>query len=320
MVKHDGNRVRVVDLRPLEAFGAEAERLGFPCIDVGGFIVPGNVPVHLFSSGKEQHANDSARQPAVGFAARQEAGSATRSRQGSSEAAATGATAHSVRPGLELPEYLRLEELDYFHPEAELVSSSSSAAIIEIPVGLFRDLPYRARLTFEIPLITCQRLGHDPLLELRSSLLPHLAMPNATPDVRAWAKWEGGCLAGRTITSHHEYPDRCICACSEGEWLLGVHPFVDYVSYCISWIGKALHQREFGFWPGPQHCGPLARARRNRPNEYCGCGKELRYRDCCMIADEAKTLHQRWSDEYGARAHYLSELKWQKRSLHAPRL
>jgi len=309
-----------VDLRPLREFGAEAERLGFPCIDVGGFIVPGNVPADLFGSGKEQNANDSARQSAVESAARQETGPPTRPWQGPSEAAAASTAAHAVRLGLGLPEYLRLEELDYFHPEARLLSSSSSAAVVEIPVGLFRDLPYRALVTFEIPLVERQRLTRHFLPALSSDIVREPGIPNATPDIRAWARWDGGYLDAGPITSHHQNPDGCICACREGEWIRGIHPLVDYVSYCISWIGKVLHEREVGFWPGPQHCGPQARVRRNRPDEYCGCGLKRRYRDCCMRSDDAMTPHKRWADEYSATARYLAELNWQKRSPHAPRL
>jgi hypothetical protein len=141
-----------------------------------------------------------------------------------------------------------------------------------------------------------------------------------TPDVRAWATWEGGGQRDDRIISHHQMPDGCICACREGEWIRGVHPLVDYIGYCITWIGKVLHEHEFGFWPGPQHFGPLTRARRDRPNEYCGCGSDRRYRDCCRDTDFAKSVFERWAEQYQARTAYLTELAWQGRASHAPRL
>lgn len=309
-----------VDLTPLREFGTEAERLRFPCIDVGGFIVPGSGPAHHFHPGKEHNANDSERQQADESTARQEARSAAGSREGSPETAAAGPTAYAVGSRLGLPPHLQLEELDYFHPEAQVMFSSSSLVVIQIPVGLFRALPQRARLMLEIPLVGREHLSRHPLPALPSSLWRDPGIPNATPDVRAWATWDGELLHRHAITSHHQNPDGSICACREGEWVRGAHPLVDYISYCITWIGKVLHEEEIGFWPGQQHCGPQARLRRNRPDEYCGCGEERRYRDCCMAADLATPGYQHWADQYNANRRYLSELYWQGRASHAPRV
>lgn len=294
-----------IDLTPLRDFGAEAERKEFPCIAVGGFIVPGSGPAHPLHPEKEHSAHDTERLARTASTARQEARSPARPWQGSAAAAASPA-AHAVGSRLGLPEWLQLEELDDLHPEARMLFSSSSCAVLEVPVGLFRTIPQRARLMLEIPLTERVHLTRSGRM-------------NITPDVRAWATWNGGGRREHRITSHHEMPDGCICACREGEWIRGVHPLVDYMGYCITWIGKVLHERTFGFWPGPQHFGPLARARRDRPHEYCGCGGHRRYGDCCRDTDFAKSAFERWTEQDASRRAYLSELAWQGRAPHAPR-
>ena len=295
-----------IDLTSLRDFGAEAERQEFPCISVGGFIVPGNGPSQSLDPGKEHKAYVSERRARTAAPARQEARSAAGSRQGPPSTAAAGSAAHAVRSRLGLPEWLQLEELDYLNPEARMLFSSSSFAMIDVPIGLFPTLPFQARMTLEIPLVE------------RTHFTRYPGRLNVTPDVRAWATWEGGNLHGRPILSHHQNPDGCVCACREWEWMLRVQPLVDYIGYCITWVGKVLHERELGFWPGPQHYGPMTRVRRNRPGEYCGCGKPRRYRDCCMASDLAKSEYERWFEQDEARRGYLNELAWQGRAPHAP--
>lgn len=310
-------------LAELRAFGAEAERLEYPSVDVGGFIIPGNGPAHPLGPGKEYSAHGTERttEQSAGRAAsaQQEARSAAGPRQGS-PAAATRPTAHAVRSRLGLPAWLQLDELDGIHPEARMLSSSSSYAVIEVPVGLFRTLPYRARLTLEIPLSERARLTRPLLPALPSTFEQPQGMPNTSPDVRAWAIWVGNGRCGQPITSDHQMPDGCICACMPGQWVRGVHPLADYIGYCISWIGKVLHERELGFWPGPQHLVPAARMRRDRPDEFCGCTRLKRYRDCCMADDHAMSSFARWADRYAGRQRYLEELRWQGRAPRAPGL
>lgn len=285
---------------------------------MGGFIVPGREPAPTTTSGKETTSHACERTKETG--ARQETRSAAGSRQRSSpEAAAPGTATHAFGTRIELPlNVWLLEELDGYHPEAKIVSSSPSAAVVEIPVGLFRPLPFRAKLTLEIPLLPRELLTRKFVPATSDTLIRTPAMPSSVPDVRAWAKWGGGMLYGGVITSHHQNPDGAICACMPGQWTLGVNQLVDYVGFCIVWIGKVLHEREIGFWPGKQHFGPLGRVRRNRPLEYCGCGGELRYKDCCEPRDSRSTPYKLWHDAQLGRWQYLAELRWQKRSEIAP--
>jgi len=318
----------------LVLFGEEAERGQFPAVDVGGFLVPSEDSSPTSYLGKEEQSDERAT-------GRQEAGSATGPRQGSrrsqAEAEAEASTAsHPVERRVMSRD---LEELRLFHPDVvvtEISSSSFPHLVIALPVGLFRDLPFRADLELEVPLISREQLrlpnlGTDygemgrqsiccygptqfyhvnPLLER-----PGYAEP-LVPDVRAWARWVGGPFHGASIDSHHQNPDRGICACKPTDWILGVNPLVDFVGMCVSWIGKALHERELGFYPGPQHYGDWKRVERDRPNEFCGCGEGMkRYHECCREADRQLTPYKLWSSRYASRQAYYDELTRQRRPL-----
>jgi hypothetical protein len=295
------------NLTSLREFGLEAERLQFPCIDVDGFIVPGQESAHSLTPREENYAYDSTRSSFGQAAARQEARSTTGSRQRPSAEAASRSAAHTVQSLVEAAPYLGLEELDEFYPEAKVAFSSSTELVLQIPIGLFQALPDRALLTLEIPLIARTRLTRS-LSQIFTGV----------PDVRAWATWVEGPFSGIRVTSHHQNPDGCICACLPYQWLRGVHPLMDYISYCVTWLGKVLHEREIGFWPGPQHFGPLARLRRHQLNEYCGCGQERRYRECCYPKDLAMSAYHRWAEQYVAHKTYITELAWQGRTTYAP--
>jgi hypothetical protein len=230
-----------------------------------------------------------------------------------------------------------LEELNRFHPDAlvtEVSSSSFPHLLVRLPVGLFRSLPYRAELTLEVPLVLRDRL-RIPSLGISYgrvgagkvqwygptefySIHPWFERPGyaepLVPDVRAWGRWVGGPFQGTLIQSHHQNPDFGICACKPTEWILGVKPLVDFVGMCISWIGKTLHERELGFYPGPQHYGEWKRLERDRPDEYCGCGAGMkRYRECCRNADRKLTPFQLWTAQHAATQAYWVELKRQGR-------
>lgn len=301
-----------MDLTPLRAFGAEAERGEFPQIEVGGFIVSGQTAAQTYTPGKEKLPDACERTEETG---REEAGSAARPRQrSSSETAASCAATHTVRSRLKIPfdEWL-FEELDGYHPNAKVIARSSDTTVLDIPVGLFSGLPFRAALTLEIPTKDRDRLTGSSHAVPWDSRMIRAFGPSPVPDVRAWARWATGPLAGPSITSHHQNPDRAICACMPGQWTLGVNLLVDYVGMCVTWIGKVLHEREIGFWPGPQHYPAGSRMMRNRRDEFCGCGKRKKYRDCCLSADLKLTPYELWWDSYLASTQYFSELTWQGR-------
>jgi hypothetical protein len=235
-----------------------------------------------------------------------------------------------------------LEELRLFHPEAVVTEISSSRfphLVIGLPVGLFPGLPFRAELTLEVPLVSRDQLrlpsvgidygemgtpsvrwyGPTQFYQLNPLLMrPGYAEP-LVPDVRAWARWVGGPFHGASIESHHQNTDRGICACKPTDWILGVNPLVDFVGMCISWIGKALHERELGVYPGPQHYGDWKRVERDRPNEFCGCGEGMkRYRECCRDADRRLTPCQLWAGRCASTRAYYDELARQRRPIALP--
>ena len=301
-------------------FGEQAERLEYPYIDVGGFIVPGRGPAASITPGWESDDDVAARETGQwGESARTEAGPPAGPWEGQAtpEAAAPGASPHAFEQRLAHLN-LDLPALVDYHPRARVTASTAEAVYLDVPLGLFRDLPVRARLTLEVPLHRRDRLSRtfvESRVPLRTGeLILEPRIPTEVPDVRAWAAWQGGSLDGVRITSHHQNPDASICACRPLEWVRGVHPLTDYIAFCALWVGKALHERLLGFYPGRQHYGPLDRVRRDRIHEYCGCGSTRRYGACCRADDRMRTPYALWTELYHARAQYLSELAWQRRS------
>lgn len=308
----------------LHTFGHEADRLEYPRIDIGGFIVPGLGPAAFHQPGQE-HGDDGEIERARPRErpAREEVGPAAGTRQGrtSSQAAAPGAPPHTFQRRLTHLN-LDLPGLAAYHPRARVTASTEEAVYLDIPVGLFRDVPIRARLTLEVPLASRGQLSR-PFVESRIGQPPFEfrlegRLPTSVPDIRVWARWEGGALDGHLVASHHQNPDGCICACMPHEWIRGVHPLEDYVAFCIIWIGKALHERLFGRYPGCQHYGPWDRARRDRVDEYCGCGSTRTYRACCRAGDHDRSSIDLWHEAMAARQQYFSELTWQGRASRLP--
>jgi hypothetical protein len=230
-----------------------------------------------------------------------------------------------------------LGELIRYHPKAEVTRVSSSTfphLTIQLPAGLFRALPFRATLALEVPLLRRDQLrlpslsaaygvagaGDIKWYEPNRYYQPNPWMHRSgyaeplVPDVRAWAWWSGGPFHGVLIESHHQNPDLGICACKPSDWILGVHSLVDFVGMCVSWIGKALHEREVGFYPGPQHYGAWRRIQRDRADEHCGCGEGTRrYRECCRDVDRKLSHYQLWAGQHFSAQAYCTELVRQGR-------
>jgi hypothetical protein len=192
------------------------------------------------------------------------------------------------------------DELRDYGAPAAVVRRASRFIDVELPVGLFADLPYRAQLYLEVPRVTRSVLRRG-----LSILRP------VVPDVRAWARWVAGRRSGQIIHSHHQYPDMAICACMPDQWMWGVHPLLRYIDFCIVWIGKALHEE---LHPGTQHFSEKIRVERDRVDEYCGCGKAVRYADCHRAADLELGVVERCRRFHGAQQGYLAELEHQGRT------
>lgn len=298
-----------LNLSSLIEFGREADRLdgAWPVIEQGGFIVPGRDSTLSFSPGREEVSDEHG----------EETRSAAGARQGSpTEAAASGAPTCPLRSldllrgqpaKLRRAESLDLEELYAHYPNTREAYSSSRFQVFAVPVGLFRDLPFRARLALEVPLFD------------RAALAPLIGQSRLVPDVRAWAIWAGNDIRADTLArSHHQYPDLALCTHLWHEWILGVHPLHEYVAFCVLWLAKALHEHELGFYPGRQHSLAHVRFTRMRPDEFCGCASTKRYRDCHMVADGNMTAFQRWQELQDGRQCYLNELARQGREPYPP--
>jgi hypothetical protein len=215
--------VPVAGWEALRAFGREADRVEYPCIDVGGFIVPGRDPAAPDQPGIEGECHATVAGEGARAEGRQAHGHRSREGQRASSAqAAPGEAPDAVRHGLTHAN-LDLSGLADYHPLVRVVANTERFAYLNLPIGLLRELPFRARLTLEIP------------LRGRVHMSRPYAMPTPVPDVRAWAVWGGGPSHGRLMTSHHKYPDQAICACMPPEWILGVHSLRDHVAFCALW-------------------------------------------------------------------------------------
>lgn len=126
----------------------------------------------------------------------------------------------------------------------------------------------------------------------------------------AWAFSKLGSFPKLVGPRHTNFPDHTICAYgpNDGVWVPGdgIRPLLNLYS---TWLFRHLYLAEMKVWPGRQW-GASALYRRSEfhPDEWCGCGKSSRYRDCCMAADFlvpddlARTLHfEALGSHYGAR-------------------
>lgn len=300
-------------------------------MDIGGFLVPGPDSVDQPLPGMEETGDEPAAEGEQ--TPRPAAGPRQGSRRSQAEAAAARSPGHSVQPLAGVAKGWRgngiteceFEELDYWYPDVRVVASSSRCTYLTLGVGLFRDWDVSARLVLELPhpsvawrarpVVTMSKRA-EPIKP--GSIRWHppsylLKRESMVPPVRAWAWWHGGIAHGSLIVSHHRQPDFSICACLPHQWIRGVHPLVDYVGMCTSWVGKTLHEIEMGFYPGLQHYPEWTRVERDRGNEYCGCGLPRRYGDCCRQADlqlSKKQLDRARRDSQGV---YFDDLIQERR-------
>lgn len=270
-------------LRDLIAFGQAADASRRHSILAGGFIAPERPTPKCNSRGKEHnhsHVGEDAGTEGVG----------TQPRQGrQAQAPTAGAETHPLERGLEVE--LGLGELFDYHSDSWWRERSSSSALLVVPVGLFRALPYRAFLGLELP---------------RTRVAwAERAKVGLVPFIRAWGIWAAGIL----IDSYHSFPDGSICSCLPQEWRPGVHLIEDYVGFCICWIAKCLHLQLLGRWPGPQHCPPGVLVARNRPDEFCHCGAPRRYKECHMEEDAERSGTSLSVEAFLGRRAYLAELE-----------
>lgn len=259
-------------------------------MDVEGRVLPGGrFPQDHSTRGKDEIL-DVKRRTQGTEEARPTAGS-WQGRRASAEAGA-GPRAHAIWDGLR--PLLRLEELWARYPRMRVVHSSSKFVLLTTPVTLLEALPFRAHIFLEVPINGSHK--HPMLSPLQGEPI--------VPDARAWAIWREGVLP----EAYHRYPDQSICAFRPGEWRLGRDPLRIYLHSCVLWLTKLLHLHLLDSWPGPQHCSASVRVKRNRPDEFCGCGSNRRWRDCCMPDDLKRSRFDLLTEELDGSMQYLREL------------
>ena len=102
------------------------------------------------------------------------------------------------------------------------------------------------------------------------------------------------------------------------QWIRGVHPLVDYVSMCVTWFARVLHERELGVYPGPQHYPEWTRVERDRRDEFCGCGGSRTYSECHRQSDFSLSPAQLERARLDSHNYYYGDLRRQRRATKPP--
>lgn len=107
--------------------------------------------------------------------------------------------------------------------------------------------------------------------------------------VRSWGFWMGTPLRCPTWIGprHTNFPDGSICAFepSDGTWNLGDSLLVLLDIYSL-WALRHLHLEVLLRWPGRQVAHwAYERLTELKPTEFCGCGSNQYYNDCCQAED-----------------------------------
>ena len=110
-----------------------------------------------------------------------------------------------------------------------------------------------------------------------------------TRIVRSWGFWMGIPLRYPTWIGprHTNMPDGSICAFepSDETWSLGDSLLVLLDLYTL-WALRQLHLQVFQRWPGRQVAHYVhERLTELKPTEYCGCGSDRHYINCCREKD-----------------------------------
>lgn len=107
--------------------------------------------------------------------------------------------------------------------------------------------------------------------------------------VRSWGFWMGTPQNHPTWIGprHTNFPDGSVCAFEprDGTWNHGDSLVVLLDLYTL-WALRQLHLKAYQRWPGRQVAHFVhERLTETRPTEYCGCGSNLPYENCCKPDD-----------------------------------
>lgn len=171
------------------------------------------------------------------------------------------------------------------------------------PPTVFADLQaqYECELTAVHEAYPGTRVWHQKeglWLLTESTLLPGLCQKAAfltgipfarTHIVRGWGFWVGAPLRYPAWIGprHTNLPDGSICAFEprDGTWRLG-DPILVLLDLYTLWALRHLHLQVFHRWPGRQVAHYVhERFTELKPTEYCGCGSDQLYGNCCREKD-----------------------------------
>jgi hypothetical protein len=240
----------------LRAIGVQLDRQIFPSVKNGGIVVPSNSLVPL-SMGKEI-SNAEGRPKA-------RASSGTHS--GSPQARGPWAASQAASVvGADLETYQR-QDVD---------------KLIEIyPKTIFWQRNQGYWLLVESAIFD----------EFDRAALFLMGLSNKQRIVRGWGFWLESAVTRRWIGPRHtNFPDGSICAFvpADSTWLFG-DPLVELVDLYAVWAARHLHFEVFGRWPGAQDSfHPYERLLEFHKDEFCSCGSEVRYGQCCRDSDLAR--------------------------------
>lgn len=248
----------------LVVVGSQLDRLIFPRVKNGGFVVPRDSAISLNHLGEEQY-HEQQRQAGSSTQSRQRAGRGAR-QAGGCESAHGSRTPAAGAPVV-----------------GQYTGDELLAQLIEVRVAY--------------PSVEIWEQQDGFWLYARSHLLPGLnrsvaflvGVSNASRHVRSWAFWTSGMVGASWIGPRHtNFPDGSVCAFEpkDGTWTFG-DSLVTLLDLYTGWAFRHLHLELRDRWPGPQ-AGHWAYERLHEiaADEHCPCGMSGRlYGECCQPKD-----------------------------------
>lgn len=173
-------------------------------------------------------------------------------------------------------------------------------------VGTDLKEQYEKELTAVLQAYPSTRVWHEKdglWLLTESALLPGLqqkavflaGIPYArTRIARAWGFWSRIPMHNTVWIGprHTNFGDGSICAFEplDGTWAPG-DSILELLDLYSLWALRQLHLQVIGRWPGRQVAHSyFERFLELRSDEFCGCGSNKLYADCCQVADLARDL------------------------------
>lgn len=108
---------------------------------------------------------------------------------------------------------------------------------------------------------------------------------------KSWGFWATSVSWEWIGPRHTNFPDGSICAFepTDRTWMPGGN-IVKLLDLYTLWALRHEHLRKLGRWPGHQYVPWVyERTEELQDEEFCGCGAERRYRDCCKNGDLAQS-------------------------------